>query len=424
MPNEGYCLRYGRAKEPGAVIFDVEGVIVPKKRFLYFALGRHLPIPQFLRIVFYGFLYEIGLMSLKNALSHVFKVFHGMEAKDLRDIFKQVPLMPYAKEVFKDLRSAGWRTALISSGLPTIVVRDLASTLKADYAFGIELETQNDIFTGEISGEVIERKGKLLILRKILTAEKLRPKDCVVVGDDRNNLPIFLPETLKIGYNPDFAMKIRADVVITGKLTEILPLISKEPRQTRRELTRGEIVREAIHVSGFLVTIIAALIGVFPVAASISAITVLYAVSEVERMERTSVPVIAPVTYYAATQQELYEFATAPIFFALGIVLTLLSFPLSICGAAIAAFTFGDSTASLFGKRYGKTILPFNKAKTLEGSVCGFVFALLAAACFVQPIFALLAAATAMIVESLPLPLDDNLVTPLVTGLILIAVHA
>jgi dolichol kinase len=64
-------------------------------------------------------------------------------------------------------------------------------------------------------------------------------------------------------------------------------------------------------------------------------------------------------------------------------------------------------------------VLPFNKGKSLEGSLFGFFFAFLAGSYFVNPWIALVGAAVAMTVESLPLPLNDNLVTPIVTGAVL-----
>lgn len=403
----------------GLVVFDVEGVLVPKKRFLYFAVGRTLRLSQFLGMVFYGFLYEVGLISLKTALTHVFKVFKGMQTRELLSIYKQIPIIPKAKEIFKELKSEGWKTALISSGLPEVFVKDLASSLEADYFFGIELKTQDNIMTGEISGDVIEKKGKLKVLRSILAKEELLPEDCVIVADDRNNLQIFLPQAFKIGYNPDFVLRVKADVALSGKLPEILSLIKRESKPTRRAPTRNEIVREAIHASGFSIPVITVLLGLFPTVLLISAITLLYTLSEVRRMERASLPVVSSVTRAAATQTELYEFATAPMFFALGILLTLLLFPLPVSSVAIAAFTLGDSMASIFGGTFGQRALPFNKGKTIEGSVSCFFFAFCAALFFTTPAFAFLAAVAATTIESLPWPLNDNLVTPLLTALVL-----
>lgn len=406
------------------IIFDVEGVLVPKRRFLFFEVGRNLRFLQFLEIAFYGFLYEIGLISLEKALSRLFRVFKGMEIAEPLHIFKQIPILPDTEKVFKELKIEGFRIALISSGLPQAIVQDLGSRLGSDYCFGLDLGSENGILTGEITGDVIKKSGKLRVLRGILAAEELLPEDCVVVADDRNNSSMFLPEILKIGYNPDFIIKMKADTIVSGRLPEILPIIQGGSKQEGRMPNRNDVVREAIHASGFFIPVIALTTGVFPVAFLISIIAILYGISEVERMEGRSMPLISLITRLAATHQELFEFTTAPLFFALGIALTLLLFPLPLAGAAVAAFALGDSTASLFGKALGKTRLPFNRGKTLEGSLISFFFAFLASAYFITPSYAIIAAALAVIIESLPLPLNDNLTTPLITALILSLVIA
>lgn len=76
----------------------------------------------------------------------------------------------------------------------------------------------------------------------------------------------------------------------------------------------------------------------------------------------------------------------------------------------------GDGFATLFGIK-GKRKLFYNKKKTLEGSTAFFLSALPAYS-LVGPIAIPLALATA-IIESLPIPLDDNASIPLVGILIL-----
>lgn len=401
------------------IVFDVEGVLIPKNRYLLFEISKRLNFLQFLRIVFCGIFYEFGLISLKTALKRVFKVFRGFKAEELLQIFRQIPLMPNVEEVFEELRRDGWKTALISSGLPTFVVEDLASRLKADYAFGFGLETRDGIVTGEISGEVIEAQGKLLVLKRILEAEEVSPEKLVVVADDRNNAPMLVPEAIKIGYNPDFLLRIKADHVVTGSLVEILPLIGvKEPRKGV-SLSKGTIFREAIHVCGFTVPFLSSLFGKYAVALLIVAVTFLYVVSEVAMMEGKRVPIISWIVRHAATKAELYEFATAPVFFALGILFTLLLFPISASNAAIATFALGDSAAAIVGKTIGRKRLSFNRGKSFEGLAAGLFAGFLAALVYVNPLKALAAAATATIVESLPLPINDNLTIPLTTALVL-----
>lgn len=403
----------------GLVVFDVEGVLIPKNRYLLFEVGRKLGFSQFLKIVFYGILYGLGFISLKSALKKVFRFFRGFKMEELLQLFRTIPLMSDVEEVFEKLRREGWKTALISSGLPNVVVQDLATRLKADYAFGFNLETKNGVVTGEVSGEVIERHGKLLILKKILETERLGPEKCVVVVDDRNNAPILLPEMLKIGFNPDFVIRMKADHAVTGRLIEILSLIGGEKPRRRVFPSKNEIIREIIHACAFTIPFLSSLMGQYTVALLIVIVTFLYAISQLAMMEGKNVAIVSSVIRHAATNVELYEFGTAPIFFALGILLVLLLFSAPVSSAAIAIFAFGDSAAAILGRIVGKRKLPFNKGKTLEGSIIGFFFGFLGATFFVNPLKALAGAAVAMLVESLPLPLNDNLTVPLTAGVVL-----
>ena len=164
--------------------------------------------------------------------------------------------------------------------------------------------------------------------------------------------------------------------------------------------------------------VIAGMIGVPIVASIIIFIAIIYTVSELSRLNGRSIPVISAITRHAASQSELYGFAAAPLYFAFGIVTTLLLFPTLAGGAAIAIFCLGDSAASLFGGLIS-TSLPFNKGKTWEGSLAGFFFAFLGGAFFVPPVLALVGAAVAMTIEALPLPINDNVSIPLITGAVL-----
>jgi phosphoserine phosphatase/dolichol kinase len=402
--------------EKKLMVFDVEGVLLPKKRYLFFEVGRNLKFQDFVRMIFYGLLYELGLISLKAAMKGVFKVFKGFTADEFLRVFRQVPLMPDAKEVLEELRNDGWKTALISSGLPTFVVQDLAKTLSADYAYGFEPKTEEGKLTGDISGDVIERNGKLLVLTKILKLEEVSLKNCVVVADDRNNASLFLSDVRKIGYNPDFVVRIKADSVITGRLKGILAPINNEPRQRGSLPSRNEVIREGIHACGLFVPIFSGIVGLYPVAIFVFMVMLLYFMSELVRMERRNFPIVSFIRQNAASQAELYEFATAPLFFALGILLTLLLFPSPASGAAIVIFALGDSSASIFGGILGRTSIHFNKGKTLEGSIAGFAFAFLGGMFMIGPVNALVGAITAIVVESLPWPVNDNIVTPMVTG--------
>ncbi len=406
--------------KPKLAIFDVEGVLIPRNRFFY-EVGKSLGVLPLLKILFFGFLYEIGVMPLKAALKKNFRVTRGVKVELFLQTLDKLPLLPNTKEAFATLKSQGYKTALISSGLPTFIVKKLADLLAVDYAVGVEVGVSDKKLTGEIWGAVIERKGKLLVLREIVKAEKVSLSDCTVVADDRNNASIFLKGIQKIGFNPDFMIRIKADIVITGNLSKIIPVLNGKMKRKNLPSTK-DLFRELIHGAGFFIPVIAFLVGIPIVALMISCVIAVYFVSEWSRVRGKNVPVISAITRYAASQSELCEFTLAPIYFAFGILLTLLLFPAPASSAAIAIFALGDSTASLVGGTLSKKPLPFNRAKTLEGTLAGFFFAFLAGAVFVSPMIALVGAAVAMTVEYLPLPISDNLMIPLVTGLVLMLI--
>jgi len=405
----------------GLVVFDVEGVLLPKRRYIPFEATRKLGQIKLLKIIFFGLLYEIGLLSLEAALERIFKCFKGYTIDELRYYYTKMPLLPSSEKVFEHLHKNGWKTALISSGLPNPFIQELAAKLKADYAFGLGLKTVNGKFTGEIEGDIAKKKGKAIVLKEILDREHLPPQNCILVADDRNNLQMFPYTSLKIGYYPDFILGAKSDYVVTGNLTNILPMITKTKREEHKQtLSRNQILRLAIHMSGFTIPFMCTyFLNHYLIAILIFIVTSLYIISELARIMRITFPIFTSITTRAAVKLELYEFTTAPIFYAFGIILSLIIFPPQFAYASIAILTLGDGAASLFGKKFGKTPYPFNKAKNLEGSIFGFIFALSGAVFFVDPIGAFIAAMAGMLAECLPLPLNDNLTIPLTAGSIL-----
>ncbi len=398
------------------VIFDVEGVLIPKRRFLLFeAIRNHAPI-SFIKFAIFGVLYSIGVLSLESSLRAVFRSLRGAQMEELSSVFKDIPLMPGSEKLFEDLKSLGLRTALISSGLPDAMVADLARRLGADYSKGIQVETRDGVLTGEISGNVIKEKGKVAALEEIIAVEGISSKDCAIVADDLNNLQLLRICGLNIGFNPDYIIGRVADYVVKEDLSEIPRILTGEATHDNH-ISNGNLIREAIHTSGLLIPYLCIyLLNNQVVATLLIMVALIYSASEMLRIHGTNVPAISRITLWAADKSELQEFNTAPIFHAIGIALTLLIFPSRIGYAAIAVLTLGDSSASIIGKKFGRTRIPFNRGKSVEGSTFGLVFAFLGALLFIDPVTAIVGATAGLLIETLPLPLDDNLLIPLAAG--------
>jgi dolichol kinase/phosphoserine phosphatase len=397
-------------------VFDVEGVLIPKNRF-FFELAKDKSFFTLVKVCVIGFLYGLDLLKLELALKWIFSNLKGTKISTMEKVFQHIPATPQLRAFMEELKLRKYRIILISSGVPTFLVKRLADCIEADDAYGIDLEVHGEVITGKIMGDTIEPRGKLKICSRILEIESLPQNNAVIVADDRNNSCLFLPNVLKIAFNPDLILRVKADYVVVGKLSSILPIIDRQPIRWHFP-SKNDLVREDIHASGFFVPVIASLISMPAVAAIIVTISLVYLASEIFRLEGKKTPLISSITRHAASQTELYGFVAAPLYFAIGILLTLILFPKSASGAAIAMFALGDSTASIFGGIWGKR-LPFNKGKTLDGALAGFFFAFLAGTFFVSPLYALAGAAFAMTIEALPLPINDNIVIPVLTGLLL-----
>ena len=183
----------------------------------------------------------------------------------------------------------------------------------------------------------------------------------------------------------------------------------------------NEMLRKTIHISGFLIPLIyVQFFNTYLISIVLFLVMITYTTSEIARNHGTNFPLFSTITQKATISNfEINHYATAPITFTLGIILSLLIFQPPIAYTAIAVLTLGDGFANIFGKIFGKTPLSFNRNKTIEGTICGLTCAFLGSILFVSPLKALIAVAVGMLAESLPLPFNDNLVIPLSSGIAL-----
>lgn len=138
---------------------------------------------------------------------------------------------------------------------------------------------------------------------------------------------------------------------------------------------------------------------------------------------KVKVPIIS---WFIETFSREHEVKIFPgkgiVFFLAGCLLTFKLFSQDIALASITVLTFGDSIATIagfFSQKY--PYKPFNKFKTLYGTLIGTVVSFLIALIFIEPLYAATAAVFGMFIEALAIRLgeteaDDNLIVPLAAG--------
>ncbi|WP_457555922.1 diacylglycerol/polyprenol kinase family protein [Candidatus Pyrohabitans sp.] len=102
---------------------------------------------------------------------------------------------------------------------------------------------------------------------------------------------------------------------------------------------------------------------------------------------------------------------------------SLLGAPFFVVGSGILVLALGDSMSTLAGRKLGRRKLPYNSAKSVEGTLLGTCYAFLGIMAYLHffhgleiqqaAVFAFAAASAGMLAESLPLKVDDNFVIPI-----------
>ena len=219
--------------------------------------------------------------------------------------------------------------------------------------------------------------------------------------------------------NPEWPVLRSASFVLyTRDLREILEFFPEghiAGVTVRDAAMRHEAFRKAVHSCSIAVPVLAAWSRSFTLWL-IGVVTLLYAVSEAMRLMGVAVPVFSGVTWRAMRPAEPRGVVTGPFFFGVGIFLTVALFEPAAATVGVLVLAIGDSAASLVGRAFGSTTLPYNPGKTLMGSLSLFAVGVLVAIFFVPVPWALLVGAVASLVESLPLGPYDNLMLPLATA--------
>ncbi len=155
----------------------------------------------------------------------------------IKKILNRAPLMLGAIETVKELKKAGYKIAIISSGI-SILAERVKEELGIDYAYSNKLLVGSD---GRLTGEVMEEVPLLkknIVLKKMGETEGIDSKQCVTIGDSKYDIPLFINSGLSIAFNPkDDLVREAADLVIEGTdLRKILPWLSNKKEIIKTEL--------------------------------------------------------------------------------------------------------------------------------------------------------------------------------------------
>ncbi len=177
-----------------------------------------------------------------------------------------------------------------------------------------------------------------------------------------------------------------------------------------------EIIRKSIHLLIAFVPFFASVDIVFTMTLLGGGI-IFYSISEMLRYEGKQVLIISYLTAIAARKRDRGKFILGPVTLGLGAMLALLFYPEPAASLAIYALAFGDGFSSVFGKMWGKRVIPLTGGKTYVGSITCFLTVFIVSFRIIQNIpIAFSLALITMLLEAVPTGDMDNILIPAGTG--------
>ncbi len=414
-------------KNKKLIVFDTDGVIYKNQYLL--RLSWHSGLLNYIQILFLCFLFSINCINIRELLERAYIRLKGLKEEDFWYVYSRMKLVKHAEGAISCIRKRGHYVALISSGVPNFLINDLASRLNADCGHGIDVKMDNGVFTGEIGGPLSFHEGKVQDVELLLKTNKITWEDVIVIADDRNNLDIMALAKSSIGFNSNYPVRKKAKYLVDGNdLRKTLDYIYIEDDPTFGELSLNiqhersfswgqELRRKAVHACSIFIPFLSG-VNYHMTLMLLLTITVFYTVSEWVRLNGIRFPVLGLITRLCVRSNEMRQFTLAPLTLAVGVILSLVFFSELIACVVIAILAFADSFATIVGKFYGRVKIPYNRKKSVEGSVAFFVTALICTVFLLPLKTALIASFISCIIETIPFKFD-NVSIPLGTGLIL-----
>ncbi|MFX1565562.1 MAG: haloacid dehalogenase-like hydrolase [Promethearchaeota archaeon] len=416
----------GNSNSRRLIAFDVDGTIING-----FWLSRIIARLGLLRAFVFGvlgILYEARIMEVASFMRYSYRLLRGVPKDWLIRMTDQVYLHRGVEQTFKILRDQHHIIVLTSSGIPDFAVARLSKNLGAHFASGIRVELEKNRLTGHIAALDCRGKTKVNAIEDLIDRHKLFDYETVAVANDRNNVQLFKYVNLAIGFRPDQVARQYVRVVVnTPDLRALLPYLTSPSVQIHVPRRLGqEILRQLLHASAVIIPLLWFWDTSWhtPIYMLIGSLTLLFILSEVFRSFGIKIPLISNMVLAAGREEEIDSHVLSPLYFAAGVTLSLLIFGTllqlpHIAVASVIVFLIGDAFSTIGGIFLGRHHYPFNRQKTIEGTLIGFTSAFFVLLLIMSPISALLTAIIAAVIELLPSQLDDNLAVPLITAIVL-----
>ena len=165
-----------------------------------------------------------GELDFAESLRRRVAVLAGLPESVLAEVADELELTPGARTTIRTLKRLGYRCGVVSGGF-TRVIAGLAAELGLDFCAANELEVVDGRLTGRVVGEIVDRPGKAVALRRFAETYGVPLEQCVAVGDGANDIDMLATAGLGIAFNAKPALREVADTALSHPYLDVVLFI-------------------------------------------------------------------------------------------------------------------------------------------------------------------------------------------------------
>ncbi|ODU12109.1 MAG: phosphoserine phosphatase SerB, partial [Pseudonocardia sp. SCN 72-51] len=162
-----------------------------------------------------------GELDFAASLRRRVAVLEGLPATVLDDVAAEIELTPGARTTVRTLKRLGYRCGVVSGGF-TQVISGLVDDLGLDFAAANELEVVDGVLTGKVVGDIVDRPGKAVALRRFADTFGVPLDQTVAVGDGANDIDMLSSAGLGIAFNAKPALREVADTALSQPYLDVV----------------------------------------------------------------------------------------------------------------------------------------------------------------------------------------------------------
>ncbi|GAA5155959.1 phosphoserine phosphatase SerB [Pseudonocardia eucalypti] len=162
-----------------------------------------------------------GELDFTESLRRRVAVLEGLPASVLDDVAGELELTPGARTTIRTLKRLGYRCGVVSGGFAPVIER-LVSELGLDFCAANSLEVVDGRLTGRVVGEVVDRAGKAVALRRFAEEYDIPLEQCVAVGDGANDIDMLSTAGLGVAFNAKPALREVADTALSVPYLDVV----------------------------------------------------------------------------------------------------------------------------------------------------------------------------------------------------------